>query len=929
MLDSAITGDTSKQHTAGTAAAAAAGRRGGRRAAAAGGGGGGGGGPEDSDHDMTDADGAHGDENRGPGGATPGGANSSELLPTPGMAGGSGDPTPMGGRTNMRARVSSYLPTPSEGVDAEGNQRIWGTHFRRRDMETMIWRFLTTFSAAQQDAAADSDGMSTYTHLLRQMMLDGHVYLNIDAAHIQQSSPRLLTATIEVPDDLLNLWEVQLNKLAGEQADVLGELGVDQPLDKLQVRIFNLDDVRPIRDLDPIDIDSLVAIRGMVTRTGNIIPDLRLAVFRCEACGAEASEVVVNGIIAVPPQCSAATCGRKQTLRIIPNRCAYANRQIIKVQEDPSNIPEGETPRSLLMYAFDTNVDACKPGDKVTVTGVFRATRMRLNPRQRAAHALFKTYIDVVHVDKEEGDKLFKQRTGAEDEVCADGTQTQGGPDVLFSSNITRQQLLAKEEKFKAMAADPQHYSKLVASVAPRVIDMDNVKAGLLCQLFGGVCKSTAAALGGNTTNSAGSSSSNSSKGSIRGDINILVVGDPSVSKSQLLGFIHHVAPRGIYTSGKGSSAVGLTAYVTRDPETNEMVLESGALVLSDRGICCIDEFDKMSDGARAMLHEVMEQQTVSVAKAGLVSQLNARTSILACANPKGSRYIPEMSLSENINLPPTLLSRFDLVYLVLDKRDEDKDRRLAKHLVSLFWADAPEAAQPPYSPDLLREFVAYARARVSPTLTPAAEVRLVESYKDLRRQCSNEKNGRVAATPRQLEAMIRISEALARMHLRNQVTEDDVRSAYRLWFDALSGSAADEEGRLDMNLLTAGTSARHQNFISNELPLLLRSILTELFKSCSSVTLAELYSTYMQTFNEQKRRQQQQQLGGGQQQQPEGPQYRSISQGQMQMAVMQLNDLVNLRGGVLTRKGAAAGSGDGAGAGAEAAAGAAPVEVA
>eukprot|EP00775_Hariotina_reticulata_P002347 gene2347-2653_t len=833
MLDSQATGGdkaagaTQSPSIAGREKAAGSkghkGKRSAAAAAVADGGGGGGGGSDDSDEDMPDA------------GRTNDTPRTSDMLPTPGVGVTDSVLQTPGGRAgaNMRSRASSYIPSAADS-DVEGNRKIWGTTFTQSDMQAMIRRFLVTFHAQSGEQQADEpqqadDGMATYVALLRQMISDGHTFLNIDAQHVKASSPRLLTATIECAEDMLLIWDDVINRLAAEQQDLLQDLGIET-LDKMQARLFNLDNVRPIRDLDPLDIDCLVSVKGMITRTGNIIPDLRVAVFRCESCAAEAHDLVEKGVIKVPTQC--AGCGAKQTMRLIPNRSAFMNRQIVKMQEDPTNIPEGETPRSLLMYAFDTNVDACKPGDRITVTGVFRATRLRLNPRQRASHALFKTYLDVVHVQKEETDKLFRPRgantTQASPQLlCTDSqaepTQTQGGPDVMISGNLSRQELAEKEAKFKAMAADPQHYQKLIASVAPRVIDMDNVKRGLLCQLFGGVSKSTAAALGGDSTSSAGSSS----KGSIRGDINVLVVGDPSVSKSQLLGFVHHVAPRGIYTSGKGSSAVGLTAYVTRDPETNEMVLESGALVLSDRGICCIDEFDKMSDGARAMLHEVMEQQTVSVAKAGLVSQLNARTSILACANPKGSRYIPDMSLAENINLPPTLLSRFDLVYLVLDQRDNEKDRKLAKHLISLFWRDVPANTMPPYSADELREFIAYARARITPELTPEAEVRLVESYKELRKQSRADHSNRVAATPRQLEAMIRISEALARMHLRHEVTEEDVRSAYRLWHEALSVSSADEEGRLDLSLLTTGASGRQQHFLADELPAFLRNLLT------------------------------------------------------------------------------------------------------
>lgn len=602
--------------------------------------------------------------------------------------------------------------------------------------------------------------------------------MNINIENIKNYDVNLYDQLLNYPQEVIPIMDLVVHHC-------YTALFPDSEERHIEVRPYGLSHITAMRDLNPEDIDKLVSVKGMIIRSSNIIPDIRVAHFECIECHYSEQKGIEQGRINEPTVCE--NCKSKFTMQLIHNRCIFSDKQVIKLQETPDSIPEGSTPQTVQLTVHESLVDIARPGDKVLLTGIYRVNPIRVSRTERKVKHIYKTYIDVLHfkctdekkmsiVSTDENEKYHKEEDNVDDDDAA------------------------LEEEFKSLSQRSDIYEILTNSFAPSIWELDDIKKGILCLLFGGSNKKF----------------EESSTGKFRSEINVLLCGDPGTSKSQLLQYVHKIAPRGIYTSGKGSSAVGLTAYIAKDPDSGEAVLESGALVLSDKGVCCIDEFDKMSGTTRSILHEAMEQQTVSVAKAGIICSLNARTSILASANPKESRYNPQMSVVENIQLPPTLLSRFDLIYLVLDKADKERDTKLAKHIVSLYFSDENRKDMNGYSNNILSttkltKYITYAKRHCSPILSDEASKALIEGYVEMRREGESRKT--ITATTRQLESLIRLSEALAKMRLSETVDERDVEEAIRLMKVATYKTAIDPRtGVLNMDLIIASGADNFQN---------------------------------------------------------------------------------------------------------------------
>ena len=515
---------------------------------------------------------------------------------------------------------------------------------------------------------------------------------------------------------------------------------------ELNIRFKNLSNIVPLNILLSKYIGKFVAADGIVRKTDEIRPRIETGVFECRGCmRLHEVEQTSSNVILEPSLCN--ECGGR-SFRLLQEESKYIDTQTARMQEPLENLSGGIEPKQMLLTLEDDLVDTLNPGDKVRITGTLKTFREERSGK-------FKNYLYVNHIEALEQE--FEELDISEED----------------------------EAEILELSKDPHIHDKIINSTAPSIRGYRDVKEAIALQLFGGAVKE----LEDGTR--------------LRGDIHILIVGDPGIGKSQMLKYVSKLAPRSVYTSGKGTSGAGLTAAAVRD-ELGGWSLEAGALVLGDKGNVCVDELDKMRSEDRSALHEALEQQTVSIAKAGIMATLNTRCSVLAAANPKFGRFDRYKTVADQIDLPAPILSRFDLTFVIEDKPNFENDRKLAQHILK---THQNESVDYEIEPDLLRKYIGYAHNNYpNPKLTDEATKVLEDFYVEVRGG-GIEEDAPVPITARQLEAIIRLAEASAKLQLKTEVGADDALRAIRLQQECLKQVGYDPDtGKIDIDKVEGRT---------------------------------------------------------------------------------------------------------------------------
>ncbi|KAF9070638.1 MCM-domain-containing protein [Rhodocollybia butyracea] len=585
----------------------------------------------------------------------------------------------------------------------------------RRSIVKNFRQFLMTY--------VDDQGASVYGQRIRNLGENNSESLEVSYSHLAYSKPILAYFLTNAPTAMLAIFdEVALTAI------LLYYPAYKRIHSEVHVRICDLPFASSLRDLRRANLNNLVRITGVVTRRSSVFPQLKYVKFDCKKCGAVLGPFYQDATKEVRVS-YCANCESKGPFPVNSEQTVYRNYQRMTLQESPGSVPAGRLPRHREVILLWDLVDSAKPGEEVEITGVYR-NNFDASLNAKNGFPVFSTIIEANHVNKKE--------------------------DLFAAFRLTEED----EKEMRTLSRDERIRKRIIKSIAPSIYGHEDIKTAIALSLFGGVRKDI------------------KNKHRIRGDINVLLLGDPGTAKSQFLKYAEKTAHRSVFATGQGASAVGLTASVRKDPVTREWTLEGGALVLADKGTCLIDEFDKMNDSDRTSIHEAMEQH-------GIVTTLQARCAIIAAANPIRGRYNPTIPFQQNVELTEPILSRFDVLCVVKDTVDPVMDELLARFVVGSHLRNHPSFEKQDemdvgtlvdedlIPQDVLRKYIMYAREKIQPKLYQLDQEKMAKLFVDLRQQ--SQATGSFPITVRHLESMIRMAEASAKMSLREYVRADDI----------------------------------------------------------------------------------------------------------------------------------------------------------